>query len=124
VSDIRVLIVDDDPQFRQLLRLVLRRADGIDIAAEAPDGRTGIERAEELDPDVVLLDLMMPGMSGFEALPLLKAATPRAAVVVLTALDEDEAEEGVVLGASAFVEKRYITDRLEGVIRSVGSRTA
>jgi DNA-binding NarL/FixJ family response regulator len=124
VSDIRILLVDDDPQFRQLVKLVLRKADGLEIVDEAPDGRTGVERTEDLRPDVVLLDLMMPGMDGFEALPLIKQAHPATSVVVLTALDADEAEEGVVVGASGFVEKRYIAERLEAVIRGVGGHTA
>jgi two-component system, NarL family, nitrate/nitrite response regulator NarL len=119
---VRILVVDDDPQFRQLVKLVLRKVDDFDIVSEAPDGRTGAERADELKPDVVLLDLMMPGMDGFEALPLIKAAHPTTSVIVLTALDADEAEEGVLFGASGFVEKRYIAERLETAIRTCAGR--
>jgi DNA-binding NarL/FixJ family response regulator len=120
---IRILVVDDDPQFRQLVKLVLRKVADFEIVSEAPDGRTGVEQAGELRPDVVLLDLMMPGMDGFEALPLLRAAHPGASVIVLTALDADEAEEGVLFGAAGFVEKRYIAERLETVIRACGAQT-
>jgi DNA-binding NarL/FixJ family response regulator len=120
---IRILVVDDDPQFRQLVKLVLRKVADFEIVSEAPDGRTGVEQAGELRPDVVLLDLMMPGMDGFEALPLIRGAHPGASVIVLTALDADEAEEGVLFGAAGFVEKRYIAERLETVIRSCGAQT-
>jgi DNA-binding NarL/FixJ family response regulator len=123
VSDeVRILIVDDDPQFRQLVRLVLRRVRDFEFVGEAPDGFAGIEQVEQHRPDVVLLDLMMPGMDGFEALPRIRAAHPEVAVVVLTALDADQVREGVLLGAAGFVEKRHIADRLEEVIRSCASR--
>jgi DNA-binding NarL/FixJ family response regulator len=122
-TPIRILLVDDDPQFRQLVKLVLRKVDGVEIVSEAPDGRTGVDQTAELEPDVVLLDLMMPGMDGFEALPLILQAHPQASVIVLTALDADEAEEGVLFGAAGFVEKRYIAERLEAVIRGVGGHT-
>jgi two-component system, NarL family, nitrate/nitrite response regulator NarL len=123
-APIRILVVDDDPQFRQLVKLVLRKVDDFEIVSEAPDGRTGVEQTEKLQPDVVLLDLMMPGMDGFEALPLIRSAHPQVSVIVLTALDADEAEEGVLFGAAGFVEKRYIAERLETVIRGCGGRAA
>jgi two-component system, NarL family, nitrate/nitrite response regulator NarL len=121
---VRILIVDDDAQFRQLLRLVLRRVDDFDVVGESSDGHSGIEHAEQLQPDVVLLDLMMPGMDGFEALPLIKAAHPTTSVIVLTALDADEAKEGVLYGASGYVEKRHITDLLESTIRTCRAHTS
>jgi two-component system, NarL family, nitrate/nitrite response regulator NarL len=123
-APIRILVVDDDPQFRQLVKLVLRKVEDFEIVSEAPDGRTGVEQTEKLQPDVVLLDLMMPGMDGFEALPLIRSAHPPVSVIVLTALDADEAEEGVLFGAAGFVEKRYIAERLETVIRGCGGRAA
>ena len=113
----RILVVDDDPQFRHLVRLVLRHAKDFAFVGEAADGQEGVEQAEALRPDVVLLDLMMPGMDGFHALPLIRRANPDTAVIVLTALDADEAAEGMLLGASGFVEKRHITERLEPLIR-------
>lgn len=119
---IRILIVDDDPQFRELVRLVLRRVDDFDFVGEADDGTSGIEQTEALRPDVVLLDLMMPGVDGFEALPEIRAAHPEVCVVVLTALDEDQVEEGILFGAANFVEKRHITEHLEPVIRACRPR--
>lgn len=114
----RILIVDDDPQFRQLLQLVLRRVDDFSCVGEAGDGRAGVEQAEALGPDVVLLDLMMPVMDGFEALPRIREVQPDVSVIILTALDRDEAAAGLVRGAAGFVEKRHIVDRLEPTIRA------
>lgn len=114
---IRILVVDDDPQFRQLLRAVLRRVGDFEFVSEAGDGKAAVDRTREHQPDVVLLDLLMPGMDGFEALPLIKDAHPDTDVLVLTALDEEEAQEAALVGASGFIEKRHITERLEAAIR-------
>ncbi|MFA9428806.1 response regulator transcription factor [Egicoccus sp. AB-alg2] len=113
----RILIVDDDPQFREIVRLVLRRAPDFEFVGEAGDGQAGVEAVERLRPDVVLLDLMMPVVDGFAALPMIRAAHPDAAVIILTALDAEEAAEGMLLGAAGFVEKRHIADRLESLVR-------
>jgi DNA-binding NarL/FixJ family response regulator len=118
-ASIRVLVVDDDPQFQQLLGLVLRRHADLELAGTAASGEDGVALAEELAPDVVLLDLRMPGMDGFEALPRIKQVRPEAAVIVLTALEAEEAaQEGILVGAAGFVEKRHIAERLEPAIRS------
>jgi DNA-binding NarL/FixJ family response regulator len=117
---IRILIVDDDQQFRSLVRLVLRRVRDFEVVGEAEDGRDGVVQTAQLRPDVVLLDLMMPGMDGFEALPKIRLTNPETAVVILTALDEDQVEEAALVGASGFVDKGRITDRLESVIRANG----
>ena len=114
---VRILIVDDDPQFREIVRLVLRRAPDFEFVGEAGDGQAGVEAVDRLHPDVVLLDLMMPVVDGFGALPRMRAAHPDVAVIILTALDAEEAAEGMLLGAAGFVEKRHITDRLEALIR-------
>lgn len=119
---IRILIVDDDKQFCSLVGLVLRRVDGFEVIGEAHDGEAGVEQVDQLRPDVVLLDLMMPGMDGFQALPKIRATHPEAAVIVLTALDADQVEEAMVIGAASFVEKRHVTNRLEAVIRTHGQR--
>ncbi len=98
-APVRILVVDDDPQFRQLVKLVLRKVEDFEIVSEAPDGRTGVDQAQQLRPDVVLLDLMMPGMDGFEALPLIKAAHPGASVIVL-----EHVPEGVDFGDAVVVQ--------------------
>jgi DNA-binding NarL/FixJ family response regulator len=119
-TTIRVLVVDDDPQFRQLLTLLLRQHHDLEVVAAVASGEEGIALSEELAPDVVLLDLRMPGIDGFEALPRIRAVRPAAAVIVLTALEAGEAaQEGILVGAAGFVEKRHVTDRLEPTIRGL-----
>lgn len=115
-----VLIVDDDEIYRMLLREIVSRADGFEVAAEASDGAEALALLDTLEPDVVLLDLMMPGMDGFATLPPVRAALPEARIVVLTALDETEAaREGILHGMDAFLEKRHAADRLVELLERV-----
>jgi len=83
----RVLVVDDDRTFRQMLRLIVESAPGYRVVAEAEDGREAIALARHHEPDIILLDLAMPGMGGLEALPLLLAVAPLAKVIVLSSLE-------------------------------------
>lgn len=115
---IRVLVVDDDPAFRLITRTVLKRADGIEVVAEAEDGERGLALAREHEPDVVLLDLLMPNLDGFDTLPQMCALLPDVRVVVLTALDEREANrEAALVGASGFLEKRHVVQYLVPLVR-------
>ncbi|HUP84505.1 MAG TPA: EAL domain-containing protein [Acidimicrobiales bacterium] len=102
----RVLLVDDDRSMRRLLKMVLEGEDQFDVVGETDDGRDAIALARHHRPDLVLLDLAMPGMGGLEALPLLLAVAPDAKVVVFSGLDslglEDAARRR---GASAFLTK-------------------
>lgn len=103
---LRVLVVDDDPTVRMLLRLVLERDERFELAGEAFDGAQGVEAAGEAQPDIVLLDLLMPRMDGYEALPEIRRRAPDAMVLVLSSLSSvDEAEGVIAAGASAFLEK-------------------
>lgn len=105
MSDCRVYICDDSAEYRFLLRTVLTE-EGATIVGEARDGRQCLEQAIEEKPDVVLLDLNMPVMDGYEALPLLKAKLPGAKVAVLTTSRSADTRERVRgLGADAFVTK-------------------
>jgi DNA-binding NarL/FixJ family response regulator len=81
----RVLIVDDSPQVRQELRTLLPLAGDIEIVGEAADGQEAIRRAQALQPDVVLMDLEMPVLDGYEATRQIKAGSPSCRVVALTA---------------------------------------
>ena len=102
----RVLVVDDEPDIRRIVRLLLERDGSFEVVGEAPNGAEGVELAQQLEPDVVLLDLMMPTMGGREALPLLGKHAPRSMVVVLSALDEEtEAAPTKALGAFGYLEK-------------------
>ena len=105
---IRVLLVDDDPLVRSALALMLGGQSDIDVVGEAGDGQAGIELVEALQPDVVLMDIRMPGVDGLTATRRI-AAEPRLAdvkVVILTTFDLDEyVFEAVRAGAAGFLVK-------------------
>lgn len=102
----RVLLVDDDADIRQVIRLYLERVGGFEVVGEAADGREGIDLAADLQPDVVLLDVMMPGMSGHEAVPELLRVSPQAMIVMLSALSAGAHEDRALsAGAFAYIEK-------------------
>src|SRR3546814_14042499 len=81
---IRILLIDDHSLFRSGVRLLLQRQPDFEVVAEAADGVEGVKRAKEFQPDVLLLDLNMPGLSGLETLQLLVQDVPRSTVVILT----------------------------------------
>lgn len=111
MSAVRVLIVDDTPQVRSDLRTILPLAgelDGLDIeiAGEAADGFEAIRLANELHPDVVLMDLNMPRLDGFDATREIKSHSPRTRVLVLTVhTSPEERQHAALVGADAFIEK-------------------
>jgi NarL family two-component system response regulator LiaR len=103
---IRVLLVDDHPVVRQGLRALLSTQDGIDVVGEAGDGEAAVAAAQQLSPDVVLMDVVMPGMDGVEALRRIGDRRPQTRVVMLTSYaDERRAMEAVDAGASGFLLK-------------------
>ncbi len=103
---VRVLVVDDEPAIRTLLRVLLARDERFELAGEAKDGVEAVAAAAELQPDVVLLDLLMPRMDGREALPELRRAAPTSMVLVLSSLSAADEAAGVEEdGAFAFLEK-------------------
>ena len=97
---IRILIVDDHPLTRDALATLLR-AHGLDVVGLASDGEGAIVEAERLQPDLVLLDLSMPGMDGLAALPRLRHAAPACEVVVLTASGTEENLLAAIRGGAA-----------------------
>ncbi|HEX9815656.1 MAG TPA: response regulator transcription factor [Candidatus Thermoplasmatota archaeon] len=106
VERIRTLLVEDDAPMRVLLRRALEETGHFEVIAEAADGVNAIERATLLQPELILLDLMMPIMNGFQALPLLLKSSPVSRIVVLSMLQGNPIEkECLQLGASAFVDK-------------------
>lgn len=103
---LRVVLVDDSEKLRALFRLALEMTSAARIVGEANDGEEGIAVAARERPDVVLLDLSMPTMDGFEALPRIRAASPESHVVVLTGFKRERLEDvAFKLGATAFLEK-------------------
>jgi DNA-binding NarL/FixJ family response regulator len=117
---ISVLIVDDHPVVRRGLRVLLEVQDGIEVAGEAGDGATALALAAELSPDVVLLDLKLPGMDGIAVLTELKANGSTARVLVLTSATEPaSASLALRSGAAGVVYKDVDPDALVRAIRSV-----
>ena len=97
----RVLVVDDERDIRFMLRTMLE-AFGQRVVGEAADGREAIELARALQPEVVVLDLMMPVLDGFQALPRLVEATPGARIVVCTATHLEPLQEAQLRAGGAF----------------------
>lgn len=101
-----VVIVDDTEDLRFILRRVLSGSGRFQVAGEATNGQEAIEVAARVQPDLILLDLLMPVMDGWEALPLLRRACPRSRVVVVSGQDRTHAEaRAIALGASGYIEK-------------------
>jgi two-component system, NarL family, response regulator NreC len=119
---IRVLIVDDHAVVRTGLRRVLDAEADIETVAEAPDADRAIFEAIESRPDVVLLDVMMPGKSGIEALPSLLQAVPDAKVLILSMQDDPRyVREAFDAGASGYVLKEAADTEVVGAVRAVAS---
>src|SRR3954468_7358482 len=110
-----VLVCDDVKPYRDFVRAVLRLEESIEVVGEAEDGRDAVDRMEALAPDVVVLDLQMPRMSGMEALPLLRAGWPRTRVVVFSG-DPRLADAALAAAAGAFIQKGADMDDLLAAI--------
>lgn len=118
-----VLIVDDQPDLRLILRRFLERSDRFDIVGEAEDGYDGIALAEDLQPDIVLLDVRMPNLDGREALPHILTKAPRSMVVMVSMLPAANEEDALIAtGAFAYLEKQDcgvgLPDTLLSLLRS------
>ncbi|MFF8376824.1 response regulator [Streptomyces sp. NPDC015661] len=117
---IRVLLVDDHQVVRRGLRTFLEVQDDIEVVGEASDGDEGVARAEELRPDVVLMDVKMPGTDGIEALKRLRELANPARVLIVTSFTEQRTVVPALrAGASGYVYKDVDPDALAGAIRSV-----
>jgi two-component system nitrate/nitrite response regulator NarL len=115
---IRVLLVDDHALFRGGVKALLQRHDDFEVLDEAGDGLEGIKRARSLKPDVVLLDLQMPGISGLEAVKVINEEIPGVRVLMLTVSeDAQDLMEALRAGASGYLLKNIETDALLDAIR-------
>jgi DNA-binding NarL/FixJ family response regulator len=115
----RILIVDDHPLTRDALAGLLAQS-GFDVVGQAASGAEAIAVAGELAPDLILLDLSMPEMDGLTALPLLRAAAPRAEVVVLTAAEDERNLLGAIrAGAAGYLLKSEPPERIVSFLRGV-----
>src|SRR4051794_11296832 len=103
---ISVYLVDDLPELRELIRLGMEEDPGFEIVGEAGDGRTALEGIAKTRPAAVLLDLSMPDMDGFQAIPQIREDKPDVAIIVLSGFAIDRMGEQVLeRGADAYVEK-------------------
>jgi two-component system NarL family response regulator len=117
---ISVLICDDHALFRRGLAMVLESEPGIDVVGEADDGDAAVAMARELQPDVVLMDVRMPGTSGIEATRAITADEPDARVLMLSVSDaEEDLYEAVKAGASGYLLKEISIEDVAGAIRAV-----
>jgi DNA-binding NarL/FixJ family response regulator len=117
---LRVLIVDDHALFRRGLQMVLRQESDIDVVGEAADGHEAVDKAQELMPDVVLMDVRMPGQSGIEATEKIKDQLPHAKILMLTISDEEaDLYDAIKAGASGYLLKEISIDEVAEAVRSV-----
>jgi DNA-binding NarL/FixJ family response regulator len=121
----RVLLVDDQALMRRGLRMVLEEEPDLEIVGEASDGAEAVTATRRLDPDVVLMDIRMPGTDGIRATRQIVEQSPRSRVLVLTTFDLDEyAFTALRYGASGFLLKDVPPRELANAIRSVGAGDA
>jgi DNA-binding NarL/FixJ family response regulator len=117
---ISVLIADDQDLVREGLRMLLEAEPDLAVAGEAGDGGQALAQARLLDPDVILMDVRMPGMNGIEATSRLVQAGCRARILMLTTFDLDEyVYHALKAGASGFLLKDASRDQLTGAVRAV-----
>ena len=117
---LRVLVCDDHALFRRGLQMVLEQEPDLELVGEAADGEEVVVRAQELMPDVILMDVRMPRMSGIEAAREIKEALPHVKILMLT-ISDDEADlyEAIKAGASGYLLKEIPIEEVAQAIRSV-----
>jgi DNA-binding NarL/FixJ family response regulator len=123
---VNVLIVDDQEPFRLAARMVVEATDGFEVAGEAETGEDGVAMAADLAPDLVLMDVNLPGIDGLEATRQILAASGPAVVLLLSTYEEEEyAPRAAECGASAYIPKAVLgPDRLEGAWAAASGRDA
>jgi len=115
-----VLIVDDHALFRRGLQMVLEQEPDIEVVGEAADGHEALEKAQELMPDVVLMDVRMPKRTGIEATQEIKDLLPHAKILMLTISDEEaDLYDAIKAGASGYLLKEISIEEVADAIRSV-----
>ena len=121
MSRLRVMIVDDHRVVREGLQLALEIEENIEVVGEAGEGREAVGKAQELKPDLILMDVMMPGMNGIDACQEIRELFPETRVVMLTASsDQESVTSSLVAGAQGYVLKAASRDELLRALRAVG----
>ncbi len=119
-TTIRILIVDDHPPMRMGLAALIKSQPGMDVVAEASDGEEAIEVYDDVKPDVVLMDLRMPGIGGVEAILAIKKKDPEARVIVLSTYDLDEdIHRAIQSGAQSYLLKDMPSEEIASTIQGV-----
>jgi DNA-binding NarL/FixJ family response regulator len=119
MKPIRIMLCDDQALFRDGLRMLLSLQVDLEIVGEAENGAAAVELAHSLNPDVVIMDLRMPGMNGIEATRRLRSVSPNSKVIVLTTFREDEEIfEALRAGACGYILKDIPTEQLAEAIRN------
>src|SRR5687768_15838084 len=117
---IRVLVVDDHELFRRGLEIVLAQEEDIQVVGEAGDGAEAVEKAADLLPDIVLMDVRMPKRGGIEACTSIKEVAPSARIIMLTISDEEaDLYDAIKAGATGYLLKEISTDEVATAIRAV-----
>ena len=121
-ASVRVLIVDDQEPFRSAARMVVEMADGFEVAGEAESGEEGVDLAAELRPDLVLMDVMLPGIDGLEATRRITATDGAPRVLVMSTHESEEFSDAAMeAGAIAFIPKsQFGMDDLEAAWSQAG----
>ena len=118
---LRVLIADDDQMLREGLRCILESKEDIEVVGEAGDGKTAVDMARALLPDVVIMDIAMPGLNGMDATRQIKATNPAVKVIALSIHSNKLYVLGMLeAGASGYVLKAAVYDELHRSVQAVG----
>jgi len=115
----RVLIVDDSSEYRRYLRRILLEQEGLVLEGEAADGEAGILLAQQLRPDVILMDIHLPGVDGLDATRRIKEDHPARSAVIILSNDETYRDAAAACGADAFLSKCSSISEILSVIRRV-----
>ncbi|MFZ6655558.1 response regulator transcription factor [Undibacterium sp. TJN19] len=123
-KDVKILLVDDNEVTREVLRVILR-SEGYNVVGEATDGGTGLEMALKLKPHMIMLDVVMPKISGIEILPRIRELVPDACILMVTAnKDQATIAEAVKTGIHGYILKPFnaqkIIDTVAGVVAKIG----
>ena len=123
-GDIRVLLVDDHPMVREMVRIACAARPGLSVVGEASDGFEALRQCRNLSPDVMVLDLFMPGMDGFGVMRRLRTEGSRPHILILTG-SEDSADvfESLRLGVDGYLQKTVPLEEITAAIEAVGTGT-